>query len=37
MDFDEPFTFLGIFFILTGIALVLIPLFAKLIPEVDFA
>jgi len=37
MDFDKPFTFLGIFFILIGIALVLIPLLAKYIPEVDLA
>ena len=36
MDFDRPFTFLGIFFILIAIALVLIPLLARYIPEIDF-
>lgn len=35
MNFDNPFTFLGIFFILIGIALVLIPVLAKYISEAD--
>jgi len=36
MDF-KPVTLLGIFFVLIGIALVLIPLIAKYLPGVDFS
>jgi hypothetical protein len=35
MDHDIPFTSLGILLILIGIAFVLIPIVAKLVPEVD--